>query len=259
MGLFDIFKKKTNSTSGGENPLEIVLKKAATEVAFIPEFYKRLLTDNLVVLTAESVLPEGSQTLEKNTSVSLVTFQDGKIPVFTSTNRIFDKGIVKEEVTFLEMKGEDLFNLAKGATFILNPYSDYSKELLPNELGRILNGTILTDNHKKIVVEKETQVQIGQPANYPTDIINSLKILFASRPTVKKAYLGWIYNPSSGEPPHYIFGLDVDGEMQNITHEAGFTAQQFLSKEEIVDFIKIDDTDGLSDYFVKQTKPFYER
>ena len=259
MGLFDIFKKKTEPTFDNENRLETVLRKAATEAAYRPEFYKRLLSEKLVVLTAKTNLPDGVQTLEKDTNINIVSLQDGKIPVFTSTRKIFDKGIIKEEVPFLEMKGEDLFNLAKGATFVLNPYSDYGKELLPNEIESILNGTVLTDSHKKIVVEKETQIQIGQPANYPTDIINSLKILFAGKPTVKKAYLGWIFNPSSGEPPHYIFALDIDGDTQSITNEAGFTAKQFLKPDDIIDFIQIDNKGGLSDYFVKQTKPFYER
>lgn len=259
MGLFDLFKKKMDPTFDNENRLETVLRKAATEAAYRPEFYKKLLSEKLVVLTAKTNLPDGVQTLEKDSKVNIVSLQDGKIPVFTSTGKIFDKGIIKEEVPYLEMKGEDLFNLAKGAIFILNPYSDYGKELLPNEIESLLNGTVLTDSHKKIVIEKETQVQLGQPANYPTEIINSLQILFASKPTVKKAYLGWIFNPSSGEPPHYIFALDIEGNTQNITNEAGFTAKQFLKLDDIIDFIQIDNKGGLSDYFVKETKPFYER
>lgn len=35
-----------------------------------------------------------------------------------------------------------MFGLAKGATFILNPYSDYNKELIPEEIENLLNGTI---------------------------------------------------------------------------------------------------------------------
>ncbi|MFA6276406.1 MAG: enhanced serine sensitivity protein SseB C-terminal domain-containing protein [Pedobacter sp.] len=259
MGLFDIFKKKTTPHVNNENQLETTLRKAATEAAYRPEFYKKLLSEKLVVLTTKAMLNNGPQTLEKDTNVNIYSFHDGIIPVFTSTEKIFDKGVIKEEVSFLEMKGEDLFNLAKGATFIINPYSDYGKELLPNEIESMLSGTILTDNHKKIVVEKETKVQLGQPANYPKDIVSSLKILFSNKPTVKKAYLGWIFNPSSGEPPHYIFALDIEGETQSITNEAGFTAKQFLNTEDIIDFIQIDNKSGISDYFVNETNPFYQR
>lgn len=66
--------------------------------AFRAEFYKRLLSDELVVITEKSGLPEGNHTFEPDTKVNIVSFADGKIPVFTSTERIFDKGVVKEQV-----------------------------------------------------------------------------------------------------------------------------------------------------------------
>ncbi len=259
MGLLDFLKKKQNGQSNNDNlTLEQLLQKAATEPAFRAEFYKRLLTDELVVITQNSNFPEGNQTLQQDTSVNIVSYPDGKIPVFTSTDRIFDKGVVKEQVEYMQMKGENLFGLAKGATFLLNPYSDYGKELLPDEIERLLTGTILTDTAKTLTIEKETQVQIGQPAKYPTDIVNSLRKLFSERPNVKAAYLGWIFNSDSGERPHYIFGLDVEGDLQNLTQEAGFKAKQYLEQHEFVDFIKIDKS-GISNYFLKQTEPFYKR
>jgi len=259
MGVLDFFKRKQYGIESKKSTLEQLLQKAATEPAFRGEFYKRLLTDELVVLTKNSSLPKGKHTLKTDTSVSLVSYPDGKIPVFTSTERIFDKGVVKEQVEYMQMKGKDLFELAKGATFLLNPYSDYGKELLSKEIDKLLKGTILTDTAQTLTIEKETEVQIGQPEKYPTDMINSLKMLFAVRPVVKAAYLGWIFNPESGEPPHYIFGLDSDGDLKKLTQEAGFTAKQFLEEHEFVDFMKIDRKSGISDYFLKQTRPFYER
>ncbi len=260
MGLFDIFKKKVNSDiPPGENMLEMSLRKAATEPAYRIEFYKKLLTEKLIVLTSKASIPEGEQVLKEDTPVDIATLEDGKIPVFTSTSKIFDKGIIKEQVSFMEMNGKDLFNLATGATFILNPYSDYGKELLPNEIESLLHDTILTDHHKQITVQKDTQVQIGQPAHYPTEIVSSLKKLFADKPSVKAAYLGWIYDPTSKEPPHLIFALDIEGEKQTITNEAGFTAQQLSKPGDLIDFMQIDHTNGLSDYFLNETVPFYKR
>jgi len=259
MGLFDIFKKKPDQKTNNGLTLETLVQKAATEPAYRAEFYKRLLSDELVVLTEKSGLPEGNQTLEQDTKVNIVSYADGKIPVFTSTERIFDKSVIKEQVEYMQMKGENLFGLAKGATFLLNPYSDYGKELLPDEVERMLSGNILTDTAKTITIQKETKVQIGQPAKYPTDIVNSLKVLFANKPNVKAAYLGWIFNPDSGEPPHYIFGLDADGDLQSVTQEAGFTAKQVLGKDEFVDFIKVDNKPGVSSYFLKSVEPFYKR
>lgn len=259
MRLFDFIKKDSGQTRHDNLSLEMLVQKAVTEPAFRAEFYKRLLSDELVVITSKSNLVNGNQLLQEGTNVNLVSYPDGKIPVFTSTERIFDKGIIKEEVEYLRMKGENLFGLTKGATFLINPYSDYGKELLPEEVEKMLSGNIFTENTKTLTIEKVTEVQIGQPAKYPTDIVNSLKILFANKPNVKAAYLGWIYDPASGEPPHYIFGLDANGDLKSLTQEAGFTAKQFLSSGEFVDFINVDDKGGISEYFLKSVDPFYER
>lgn len=259
MGLLDFFKKKNNQQALDNTiALEALLEKATTEPAYRAEFYKRILSEDLVIITQNSEMPNGSKILQENTKVKIVSYADGKIPVFTSTDRIFDQGVVTDEVAYMQMKGENLFELAKGATFLLNPYSEYGKELLPEEVERILSGEILTDNSKTVTIQKKTEVQIGQPAKYPTDIINSLKVLFSNKPDLKAAYLGWIFDAESGEPPHYIFGLEANGDIESLTQEAGFTVKQFLEADEFVDFIKVDKKSSLSDYFYS-TEPFYKR
>ena len=253
MGIFDIFKSKKNELS-----LEQLLQKAAEEPSYRAAFYKRILDEELVVLSEKSSLGNGTHTLKEDTNVRLISFGEGVIPVFTSTDRIFDENIIKEQVNYLQMKGVTLLEMTKGATLILNPYSKYSKEL-PLEIEKILNGTIITENHQQLILKNNTKIQLGQPDVYPTDIINSLKVLFAKRPNINKAYLGWLFNPESGEPPHYIFGLDVSSNIEDLINEAGFTIKEFLSSSEFVDFIKIEKKDGLSAYFINNTKPFYEK
>lgn len=258
MGFLDIFKSNKGNSNQMELDLESLLMKAVTEPAYRVELYKRLLSENLIIITQDSEITEGKHTLEKDTQVKIVSYPDGKIPVFTSTQRIFDKGIVKEQVNYMEMKGENLFELTKGATFLLNPYSDYGKELLPSEIDSMLKGTILTDKAKTITIQKDTKVQIGQPAVYPTEIINSLSELFLNRQNIKAAYLGWIFSPDSGEPPHYIFGLDAIGDYNSLVQEAGFTAKQYLKSDDFTDFIKMDNNAGVVKY-LRSTQPFYEK
>jgi len=262
MGLFDWLKKKPEadkSAEASENRLEYTLKKAASEPAYRPEFYRLLLSEELVVLIRANSLEEGAYTLKVDRKVDIVTLEDGRIPVFTSKNRIFDKGVINDQVPFMAMKGTDLFNLAKGAKFILNPYSDYGKELLAEEVANMLDGTVLEAKHKQITIEKETQVLLGQPAVYPQKVVDSLRTLFLTKPVVKAAYLGWIHDPASADPPHLIIGLDLDGEDPSVTNEAGFTAYQCLQPDEIIDFIRIRSGGSLVDYFTQETTPFYVR
>lgn len=236
MGFFDIFKKQKSEQISENLTLEDLLKKAAAQPIFRKEFYKRLLSDDLIVITHGANIPTGSQTLEKDTTVNIVSLSDGKIPVFTSNQRIFDKGIIKEQVHYLQIKGENLFQITSGATLLLNPYSDYGKELLPDEIQNLLNGTLFTNNLQTIRINKKTEVQIGEPAIFPSEMIGSLKELLSDRKYVEAAYLGWIYYPESEEPPHYIIGIEGEGDLKLLTQEAGFIAQQFFEKRRISRF-----------------------
>ena len=249
MGIFDVFKKKKISAAA-ENELEVLLRKATTQPEYRAELYRKLLSEKLTVI---------GKAAGKDTNISISSWSDGKIPFFTSAARIYDIGEIKEEVQHFEVKGLDFFTVTKGAVLVLNPYSGYGKEFTPNEVQSMLAGTFLTDAGKELKIEMDTNVLIGQPINYPTDIVNSLKGLFARLHAVNAAYLGWISFSDPTVPPHYIFGLDVNGDFGTINKEAGFTAQQFLKKGEFVDFIQIDNKGGISDYFLNQTKPFYKK
>lgn len=91
MGLFDFFKKKSNQQALDNITLETLLQKAATELpAYRAEFYKRLLSDELIIITQNSGIQKGSQVLQEDSKVKIVSYPDGKIPVFTSTDRIFE-------------------------------------------------------------------------------------------------------------------------------------------------------------------------
>lgn len=141
MGIFDIFKKKKTDSTFPENELEQCLMRAVSTTSAKKEFYQKLLWNQLYILTVE--YPDTKESSEKDTTtVRFITFEKGQIPIFTSENRIFDKGVIKEKVPYVSLKGQDLFGVAKGATFILNPYSNYRKELIPEEIEDILNGTI---------------------------------------------------------------------------------------------------------------------
>lgn len=157
MGLFDIFKKKTESTFP-ENELEKCLMQAASNFSAQKQFYQKLLWNQLFILTSENSISQiGNENTEDNTTIQCVIFENGHIPIFTSTNRIFDKGIIKEMVPHLSLKGQDLFKVLKGSTFILNPYSDFAKELIPEEIESLLNGTIYNRIDEQELENKKSQ------------------------------------------------------------------------------------------------------
>ena len=140
MRIFNFFRKKKTDTNFPENELEKVLVKAINDASFRKEFYIKLLWSELYILTDGR--HKADKFLKKGTTVNLITFKTGHIPIFTSTNRIFDKGVVKRKVPYIVLKGQNLFTLAKGAPFIVNPYSDFARELNSQEIEDLMNGKI---------------------------------------------------------------------------------------------------------------------
>ncbi|SCY30005.1 SseB family protein [Flavobacterium anhuiense] len=156
MGLFDIFKKK--KTELQENELEKFLRQATSNFSAQKEFYQKLLENQLFIVTSKNSISEiGRKTEKENTTVQCFTFESGQIPIFTSVNRIFEKGIMEKNVPYLSLKGQDLFEVLNGATFVLNPFSDFVKELIPQEIENLLNGTIYNRIDKQEFENKKIQ------------------------------------------------------------------------------------------------------
>ena len=253
MGFFDFLKKKKDVVSSVPD-LEVALENAAKDEFARVAFYKALMNGKLLFLTDKDYLGDGEMTLQKDTIVKIQSFDNGSIPVFTSTERIFDKGVIAKQVHYMKCSTHDLFEFTKGATLILNPFSDYGKEFVPDEIQGLLDGTIFNGMTQKLKIEMDTTVQMGQPSVYPTEVVNALQELFRSEPSVNAGYLGWVYYPKMDDPAHYIFGIDVTGDVEIIIAKTGRVAQKYFKAGEFADIIDA----KRMDYF-RTTTPFYQK
>ena len=239
-----------------EKEIEKALRLFNNNAALNNEFYKRLLFDEMILLVGNLELTHGYKILHKGQQIKVCSYENGVIPLFTSIDKIFENASIKGKVKTLTLKGRDIFDLTKGASYILNPYSFYSKELTIQNVQEILSGEHL--KVKEILFAKETMIQIGQPAIYPTVLIDEIKNIFTRNLDVSAAYLGWIFNPSTNEPAHFIFGLDIKKDLNTVIKDISLKINQFRKPDEIIDFIKIESNDFISDYFVMNIKPFYQ-
>lgn len=238
------------------NDFEDLLKHAAENPIFRDEFYTKILQSELFVITKEELSSRAPEA-EANANIQLITLNTGAIPVFTSIPKIFDKGVIQENITSLPINGKQLFEMTKGQTLFLNPFSDYGKELLPKEIEGILDGTILSSHNSNHEIKMGTRIQIGVPAVYPNEIVDEISTLFRSINQVKSAYVAWIHVPNSNEPAHYIFAIDVEDDYREIVAQAGTIVQKYATKYSFADFIRLESKGGLSDYFINESKPFY--
>lgn len=245
-----------------ENKLEELLRLAADEPAHRPEFCETLLNSNVFLLGAtEQVEAYGHNNLEAGSHIQIQHWQraDGLsvIPFFSSLE-VLQKSIDTEQ-SYLMLPARSLFEMTQGATLFLNPKSKYGKEFLPQEVAHLLT-TGISQSPVQRVVEEETKVLLGEPANYPHKMIDSLTQLFAKHRNVNSAYLALMHDKSVDEKPHLIIGIETNGDAKKVITEAGSVAIDTLPKGESIDFYQIKENDsGLSEFLLTQIKPFYEK
>jgi len=122
-----------------KNKLEQSLESYAKSASFEAEFYKNLLDENIVVLIRDNKNYNGRKFFFNGEQINIRSYEDKVIPIFTSISRIFENNVISGEVKYLELNGADFFNLTKGASYILNPYSKDCKELILKEVKEILD------------------------------------------------------------------------------------------------------------------------
>src|SRR5947207_604038 len=100
---------------------------------------------------------------------------------------------------------------------------------------------------------------IGQPANYPTELVETLKRFFKRKPEVTRAWLGHIFNPDTDESAHSLVAIEVDDNWEQLSSEAGIVVQAVNVPDPPVDILQIAGNGGIEDYFLDNVEPFYVR
>lgn len=243
-----------------ENNLERSLMRATEDPTHRPQFYRDLVESDLFIIqhgppperASNKVLQKGYQLEIQNIEI------DGKmyVPVFSSLPRL--QATLKEEAGYISLNALEFMKIVLGSEIILNPGSDYGKEFTKDELQSIVDGTIWQPT-ESYTTEKETEVMIGQPANYPHELADSLSRLFKKLKEVKRAYLAHFFNPEKDEKPHTLIGIEVSGSWSQVVSEAGMVIKDINVPDPPVDFIQITGEGGLEDFFLKESAPFYKK
>jgi hypothetical protein len=242
------------------NDLERSLIRAATDPAHRPQFYRDFLASEIfAVQQGPHPLPSSTTTLHEGTRLCLMSLErDGRtiIAIFSSLPRL--QVFIKQEETFISMKVREFLTMTEGVSLILNPGSDYGKEFTPQEIASLLDGSMWrpTDVY---VTPKQSQVLIGQPANYPTELVAALARYFQSTPEVSKAYLAHFFHPERDTKPHTLIAIQTTGDWNAIASGAEIVARGTKIPDSPIDYFQITAEPGLSDHFRKSVKPFYEK
>ncbi|MGK4429431.1 enhanced serine sensitivity protein SseB, partial [Yersinia enterocolitica] len=255
--------------------LESLLKLAATESIYRTAFFRALLDATVLVLVDDSEQrgEDGEMTFTAGNGVNILHWekQDGEsvIPFFTSVEVLQqaldiaeDQPIDSDNQPFIAMPVRVLFEMTQGAHLFLNPKSEHGKEFWPQEVAMLLENGGLAQP-AEMVVDKESQILLGQPEEYPSAMVDALIQLFSQRKPVRRAFLALMHDKSVDEKPNLLIGLEVDGsidEIDQLIQEAGNVASDHAPDDGPVDFCVVNENErGVSHYLMTHTQAFYQR
>jgi len=234
-----------------ENELERALVKAAKNSAAAPDFYRLLLESDLLVMgTVEGqedateqfkLGPGGKVNLETGLKKGGGTF----LPVFSSLLRMQD--YVKQESKYLRVNGRALLDLTRGAPVILNPASEYGKELTPEQVAQLLDPQA-THSQPRLIIGEE---------DYPMPLVEALIEVFTTRPDVEAAWMIQV-RFSGQDEPHPLVGVETAGDWPSLMQSVQAAADRSIPGL-VFDLQRIDRAhpNSLSDALL-QAPPFYQ-
>jgi hypothetical protein len=242
-----------------ENKLEEALVAAVKNPATAPAFYRLLLESDLLVLGTAG----GHETADKRFSLEpggqlqLVTGEksDGQkfLPVFSSLARM--QSYVKQEAKYLAINGRALFEITRGAPLVLNPASEYGKEISPQEIDHLLAPQTADE------MEPHSAKTILGEADYPVALVGGLTALFRARPDVRTAWMIQVTFADRGLQPHPLIGIELDsaggGDMASLVQQIERIAES-AAPDMVFDVQRVDRDNplGMADALL-QAEPFY--
>ncbi|MZR61440.1 enhanced serine sensitivity protein SseB C-terminal domain-containing protein [Alcanivorax sp. DP30] len=240
------------------NALHAALIDASHEAAKRPAFYKALMEADVFVIGHTDQPDGGEHSLQAGAKVSLANWEkaDGSpvIPFFTHLEAL--QRAIDAETSYLSLPARSLFEMTRGTTLFLNPKSDYGKEFVPHEIDALLE-TGMNQQVESRVVEKETQVLLGQPAEYPTAMVEALRQLLPSHPSVQAAYLCLMHDPESGDKPTLVVGFEGKA-LDQAMREAGSVVVDTAPDNQPVDFVVVDEHGSGVGGYLRESGAFYQ-
>ncbi|SNC61581.1 SseB protein N-terminal domain-containing protein [Hymenobacter gelipurpurascens] len=241
------------------NILEQLLLQAATDPAFRSPFYQAVLGEEVIVVMApQEGMEPGETTPTEGMEIQLQVLHDGKIPVFTSVERIFESGAVPpESVTYMRLRGHDFFTMVQGAECALNPFSPVGKLLAADEIAALLSGQLF-----EMPNPEDMQVALNQPAEEPVALKEALREYAAGQDHVQAIYLAEMQMQHNPEERRLLLAFHTDQEGQDpaFLQDLGPIIQGNIGEAQFVDLMLIDPNsqEPLIQYLL-QTEPVYRR
>ena len=257
MALYNRNKKITAPKLNKNLTIAQIIEEAGANPEYRAVFYERLLKDHIYVVVERTEQTDLTEGLTPNTPI--ITFENGIIPVFTDPKHIYDGGAITEEVDYIKVIGRYFLEMTIGRGIVVNPFSKFYKELIPQEIAEMLSGQIFNPTHAPVIHAKMNAL-IGPPDHLPEELIVDLFEAFTSEECIKQAHIGWTFNQALDKEPHYIIAIEStekEGTFETIAQLTSDACQAHLKGDQVIDIIKLEKEGNFSEYFYNQSTPFY--
>lgn len=254
------------------NDLDRAIVAAIRSQAMMPDLFRQLVEGELWFLVPYHPEIEGElMELKPGMPLPFVQLQDANgiiVPLFSSEERV-DEGMTKGNVppltyTGAVMPAPQLLEILGevGLRAALNKSCATGEITLPPDLmrdladGTALNPHPLSDGE----VHRESMLQLIDPADYPTDLVQRLFELLRIHPEFRAA---WIFGVPGGEKlptggRHYQILVFMDPRDDAVFHDLRLVAGTVPRKLDVVELGLLDETDVayIAETF-KRAKPFF--
>lgn len=215
---------------------------------------------SIIELSEEPVANgDGTATFQKDSMmrIPMISTQDNKhfYPVFTDwgeirkwTNCPSDKTMILDFDSYAEMvlrddKTEGIAINPFGADFILD------RKTIEHIKTR---KDIITKGVSEQKVTKGTQVTLGEPKDYPTEMVEAIKTYLNGEPAIRKA---WLRLMCRNEEYSYLLVVDFEGDKDSVFGKIADAARPYL-RNMYIDMIPFADDFGKQ--AVEGVEPFYQ-
>lgn len=184
-----------------ENELERALVQAVKNPHQAPDFYRLLLESDLLVMGTAQGQEDATETfrLTPGGKLNLVPgMKNGSafLPIFSSLARMQE--YVRQDSRYLRINGRALLDLTRGAPVILNPASEYGKELSPQQIAQLLDPQ----------AARTPRIAVGE-TEYPMPLVNALTEAFTARPDIEAAWMIQVAF-ADRDAPHPLVGVELE-------------------------------------------------
>ncbi len=200
-----------------------------------------------------------TEAFKKGSYVSFAMFQAANeiayLAVFTDWNEIYKNEEMKNtKVNTFILSFDDMAAITAGkAGIVINPFSDNFIITPENVVHIKQHKDNITRGYSEHVVEKETPVKIGEPSDYPTEMVEAIRSYAKTNKNIKSIWLKLMIKDNEQS---YLLILDFKGDANTV-----FSAISRAATPHIHNGLPIDMVPFASEFGKNSAigKPFYRR